>query len=91
MKDLKKQYIFLSEGNEGKYASYQTMIKTYCDNNLILCNDIISITQCDGHEWELYNGSDYIEEDDYYIDIYQYYIIDSWSAELLAENTNEII
>ena len=86
----KKKYIYDKDGNDGDYASYQTMIDTYV-SDMVMANDIISITQADGHEWELYNGEDYIEEDDYYIDIYQYFIIDSYDAERLAENTNEII
>lgn len=89
----RKKYIYISKedgGIDGNYASYKTMIEKYV-SDMVMANDIISITQADGHDWELYSGIDYIEEDDYSLDIYQYFIIDESDAERLAENTNEII
>lgn len=90
-----KKYIYLS-GEElkgkkdGDFASYAQMIDAYCDN-LILNNSIIETAAKNDLYFELYSGCDYDEENDYYYDIYQYYIIGEYDAERLAENTNEII
>lgn len=57
------------------------------DTQLILCNEIVK-----QYEFlELEHGTDYDEENDTYIDIYQYYIIDDYTARLLKEYTQEII
>ena len=90
-----KKYIYLNEEElkgkkAGDFASYSQMIDKYCDN-LILNNSIMETAAKNDLYFELYSGSDYDEENDYYIDIYQYYIISEADAERLAENTNEII
>lgn len=41
--------------------------------------------------WELYNGSDYDEEEDEYAEIFQCFIIDEKGAEILSYWTNEIV
>lgn len=70
---------------ENKRLSYANLF--YNDDSLILCNNIAN----DYEELELVNGTDYNEEDDYYEDIYQYYIISDSLANRLIEYTNEII
>lgn len=70
------------------YLSYWDMIHWYTDGCIILNNNLINY---EVDYWELENGTDYDEENDYYYDIYQYYILDDNDAERLKENTNEII
>lgn len=89
-----KKYLFirndLLEGRqEGDQVTYKQLIEQYVDS-MIMNNEIMKETFEIGY-WELYNGNDYNEEEDYYKDIYQYFIIDWQSAERLAEDTDEII
>ena len=56
--------------------------------DMILNNNIFR--EC-FEDFELINGVDYDEEADEFIDIYQYYIIDGYGAEILQELTDEII
>lgn len=65
-----------------KTISYQELAK---NENIILCNTITNFTL------EPYCGYDYDEEDDYYYDIYQYYLIEERFAEYLARATSEIV
>lgn len=61
----------------------------YPDSSLILCNEISNVFP------EIYdyieNGNTYDEADDYYYEIYQFYIIDEGTANRLIEHTNEIV
>lgn len=66
-----------------KTISYKELVK---NENIILCNEI-----CSQFDLELYCGNDYDEEDDYYYDIYQYYLIEEHFAEYLARATSEIV
>lgn len=79
------------EINNG-YINYRTLVKAF---DAVLCNDITKLffTEINGvyQEAELYNGTDYDEEEDYYYDIYQYYIIDNNGVDILETNTDEII
>lgn len=80
-----------SQSSHGEYLSYKDMIDYYTDdqrNSMILNNEVIKY---EIDYWEIENGDDYDEEDDYYYDIYQYYILDDSDAERLIEHTNEII
>ena len=54
----------------------------------ILNNEII---KHDYDNWYLENGMDYDEEEDTYVDVFQYYIITWDSAEFLKEHTDEIV
>ena len=79
-----------SQSSHGEYLSYRDMIDYYTDdqrNSMILNNEVIKY---EFDYWEIENG-DVCEEDDYYYDIYQYYILDNTDAERLIEHTNEII
>lgn len=74
------------------YLSYRDMIDYFTDGCLILNNNLINIEiNGDYAYWELENGQDYDEENDYYLDVYQYYIIDENDAERLKNNTHELI
>lgn len=79
------------EINNG-YINYRTLATAF---DAVLCNDITKLffTEINGtyQEAELYNGTDYNEEEDYYYDIYQYYIIDNNGVSILEDNTDEII
>jgi hypothetical protein len=74
------------------YINYRTLATAF---DAVLCNDITKLffTEINGvhQEAELYNGTDYNEEDDYYYDIFQYYIIDNNGVSILEDNTDEII
>jgi len=91
----KKKYLFLREEElkgkkDGDYLSYRQLIDHYVNNGLILNNDIMKETFEIGY-WETWNGEDYNEEEDYYKDVYQYYIIDEYDADRLADDTDELI
>lgn len=93
---MKKKYLYLREEElegkkDGDVMSYRQLVDHYLENTLILNNEIMKKTYDIIGYWELYNGNDYDEENDYYLDIYQYYIIDGNDAERLAEDTDEII
>lgn len=64
------------------YISYYTFAQAF---ECILNNSIFSMALMHGYEWELLNGTDYNEEDDYYYDIFQYYIVDECGADLIQE------
>jgi hypothetical protein len=79
-------------GKRNGYVDYRTLAKTF---DAVLCNDITklfySTINGEYNEPELYNGTDYDEESDYYEDIFQYYIISSIGAEILKDFTDEIV
>ena len=57
---------------------------------MVLNNYIISNTYEIGY-WDIINGIEYDEENDNYIDIYQYYIISEYGYDILSELTDEIV
>lgn len=69
------------EDLEMGYISYSTFAKAF---ECVLNNEIIPST-FEHYWWELVNGTDYNEEDDYYYDIFQYYIVDNTGADLIQE------
>lgn len=77
---------------ENGYINYRTLAKTF---DAVLCNDITKLfyANINGEytEPELYNGCDYDDENDYYYDIYQYFIIDNNGVDILSNCTDEII
>ena len=83
-------YRYINEKDLNEYElqnnrlSYKNLF--YKDDSLILCNNITE----DYEELELLSGYDYDEENEEYIDIYQYYIIDDDTAKRLQE-INEIV
>lgn len=91
-----KKYFYGNEisdyGVQNNRVDYRTLAKCF---DAVLCNDITklfySTINNEYNEVELYNGMDYNEEEDYYEDIYQYYIISSYGAEILERYTDEIV
>ena len=73
-----------------KRTTYKDMIDFCCDS-LILNNDIINGMTAHNMYVDVYCGNNYDEENDRFVDEYQYFIIDENSAERLAEYTNEIV
>jgi hypothetical protein len=71
-------------------TTYRDMIDFCCDN-MILNNDIIPNLSSKGFCFDTFCGTDYDEEDDYYYDVYQYFIISERDAERLEEYTNELV
>lgn len=88
--EQEKMYRYIHENDLNSYEkehnrlSYKNLF--YDDDSLILCNNIAY----DVDELELVSGNYYDEEDDYYEDIYQYYIIDDSLADRLKD-INELI
>ena len=68
-------------GLEQGYVDYHTLAKAF---DAVLNNNIYAMTQDVGY-WELESGSDYDEEEDSYAEIFQYYIVDDYGAEILKE------
>lgn len=69
------------------YIDYATLAKAF---DAVLANDLIFKTFGIGF-WDTINGSEYDEENDRYIDIFQYYIISSNGADILQDYTDEIV
>lgn len=75
------------------YERIKSEVKTYADlaervGDMVLCNamrDRYAATM------ELDHGRDYDEEDDYWVEIYQLYIISELGAEFLEMWTDEIV
>ena len=91
-----KKYFYGNEiseyGVQHNRVDYRALANSF---NCVLCNDITklfySTINNDYIEPELFNGTDYDEENDCYEDIYQYYVISSYGADILATYTNEIV
>ena len=80
----------LLENLRKEKTTYSEMVH-FCTDNSILNNNIIrELSKVDIFP-ELFCGNDYDEENDTYVDIYQYYIIDYQGAERFKEYTNEIV
>ena len=71
-------------------TTYKEMIEFCCDN-LVMNNYIIQELSAKGFYFDIENGTDYDEEEDYYYDVYQYFIIDDRDAERLKEYTRETL
>jgi hypothetical protein len=91
-----KKYFFGNEissyGVENNRVDYRTLAKSF---DAVLCNDITKLfySSVNGefNEPELYSGSDYDDENENFIDIFQYYIISSGGADILKDYSNEIV
>ena len=94
---MERELIYLCESRfdklndyekENKRISYKTLIEYY-DMTPILCNNIIDIEELLYDYIEI--GSIYDEEEDYYKDIYQYYIINlsQWELEDIKRKYND--
>ena len=95
-KTINSNYFYGNEvsqyGQQHGYVDYATLAKAF---DAVLCNDIVklfySTINSEYNEPELINGTDYNEEEDYYYDIYQYYIISAGGADILQSWTDEIV
>lgn len=70
-------------------VDYKTLTKIL--DGAILNNNIINNDSIYTGYWELFNGSDYNEETDSYAEIFQYYIISEYGANILKKYTDEIV
>ena len=94
--DQEKKYFYGHEisdyGVQHNRVDYRTLAECF---DAVLCNDVTKLFyNTIGNEYnevEYYNGSDYNEEEDTYEDVYQYYIISSYGAEILERYTDEIV
>ena len=81
-----------SYGVENNRVDYRTLAKCF---DAVLCNDITKLFYSninnEYNEVELENGSDYDEDNDCYMDIFQYYIISERGAAILKDYTDEIV
>ncbi len=73
-------------GLEHGFVDYRTLAKSF---DAVLNNTIMEQTNEIGF-WEIISGSDYNEEEDYYYDVYQWYIV-SDNALPILEEANEIV
>lgn len=90
---MKKYYFYEQEisnyGVNNGYVDYYTLARSF---NAVLCNNIAELFYSKhGFEPELINGTDYDEENNYYKNIHQYYIIDEEGCDILTQYTNEIV
>lgn len=74
-------------GLENGYMDYRTLASAF---DMVLNNEIIGKTLDIGY-WDIVNGCDYDEENDEYMDIYQYYIISDNGYDILSDLTDEIV
>lgn len=74
-------------GKENGYVDYATLAKSF---DCVLNNGIISNTRDIGY-WDCVNGSEYDEDSDDFIDVFQYYIISDSGYEILSDYTDEIV
>lgn len=72
-------------GQEEGYVDYRTFAKAF---NHVLCNRIIENTW--DENWEIVNGEE-VDEDGHYYEIFQYFIVDGWGAEIIQNWTDEIL
>lgn len=95
-KTWKSEYFYGNKisdyGIKNGYIDYATLAKSF---DCVLCNDIANLffTEINGeyHEPLLVNGSDYDEENEHDVEIFQYFIISEQGKEILGSYTNEII
>jgi hypothetical protein len=91
-----KKYFYGQEvsdyGVQHNRVDYRALANSF---DAVLCNDIVklfySTLNGEYNEPEIYNGSDYDEENDCYYDIFQYFIISEYGAEILERYTDEIV
>ena len=78
------------ENLKAERTTYKEMID-FCCNNLVMNNSIMQELSAKGFYFDIENGTDYNKEEDYYYDVYQYFIIGSSDAERLNKYTNELV
>lgn len=73
-------------GLQHGYVDYRTLAKCF---DAVLCNNIFN-RESAWESIELISGSDYDEESDTYVDVFQWYIVSDNAVELLKE-ASEIV
>lgn len=71
-------------------TSYREMVD-FCADSLILNNDIMGALECKGFEFETINGDYFDEETGDFVEVFQWYIIDSQAAERFSDYTLELV
>lgn len=71
-------------GQEHNRLDYATFAKAF---DAVLNNNIFGMFE----GWELVNGSDYDEENDEYVEIFQWFIVSDNGAQMIQDYTNEIL
>ena len=74
-------------GIENRRVDYRTFAKAVSD--MVLCSDIISELNQYGYYWEQVSGYEDGYEDSH--EIFQYYIISEYGADILKRYTDEIV
>lgn len=88
---MKEENIFISALKnyigEGKDSISYGTLTSFIFTDMILCNNIVRYSD----NWDLELGEEYNEEEEEYIDIYQYYIVDvdTWRLEKYKEYLQE--
>ena len=96
MKKINSYFFYGNEisnyGKENGYVDYATLAKAF---DAVRANDITKLFFADIHgeynEPEIYSGTEYNEEAEEYFEVFQYYIISEYGAEILQEWTDEIV
>lgn len=71
-------------GQEHNRLDYATFAKAF---DAVLNNNIFGMFE----GWELVNGSDYDEENDEYVEIFQWFIVSDNGAQMIQDYTDEIL
>lgn len=75
-------------GQEHNRLDYATFVKAF---DAVLNNNIFDMAWNIGNGWELVNGSDYDEENDEYVEIFQWFIVSDTGARMIQDYTDEIL
>lgn len=78
-----------SYGQKMGYVDYMTLAKAVGD--MVLANDLIVKTDGVIGYWEIENAPELADDEDYYPEIFQWYVITEKGAELLSKWTDEFV
>lgn len=83
-----KKYYYGNEiseyGIRNGFVDYRTLAQSF---NHVLNNKIIN----NGYDWELVCGCEFEDDSEDFKEIFQYYIVDENGADILINETNEIV
>ena len=89
---LPSKYFYGNEisayGQEHNRLDYATFAKSF---DHVLNNNIMGKGWNIGNGWQLVNGSDYDEENDEYIEVFQWFIVSDNGAQMIQDYTDEIL
>lgn len=90
---IKGDYFYGNEisdyGKEHNRVDYRTLAKAF--DGVDISIDLFNLLWDTKYGWDLYNDSDYNEENEYYEDVFRYIMISRVGAEILARWTDEIV